>query len=63
LIIKGDGATVMPMTQLAEFKYITDFTGMAVRTDNSEFSERKGDIARRKLRKKNNTGEIDIIKE
>jgi hypothetical protein len=57
------GATAMPMTQLSEFVYIMVFTGMAVRTNNSEFSERKGDIARNKLRKKNNTDEIEVIKE
>ena len=49
LIMKQDGATVMPMTQLAEFKYIMGFSEMAVRTNNSEFSQRKGDIAQRKL--------------
>jgi hypothetical protein len=56
-------ATAMPMTQLAEFEYIMDFTGLSVRTNNSEFSQRKGDIARKKLRKKNNTDEIEVIKE
>ena len=60
--MKRDSATVMPMTQLAEFKYIMGFSEMVVRTNNSEFSQRKGDIARRKLRNKNNTGEIVGIK-
>jgi hypothetical protein len=60
--MKREDATVMPMTQLAEFKYIMGFSEMAVRTNNSEFSLRQGDIARRKLRNKNNTGEIVGIK-
>ena len=56
--MKRDSATVMPMTQLAEFRYIMGFSEITVRTNNSEFSQRKGDIAQRKLRNENNTGEI-----
>jgi hypothetical protein len=45
--MERDGATVMPMKQLTEFRYIMGFTGMAVRTNNSEFSERKGILPER----------------
>jgi len=56
-------ATAMPIMQLSEFKHIIEFSGMVVRTNNSEFSHRKAKIARRKLRNKNNTGEIGILEE
>jgi hypothetical protein len=47
------------MTQLIEFNDIMDITRMAFRTYNSEFVQRKGNIARRKLRNYKNTGEIE----
>jgi len=40
-IINWHPATVMPITQAFEIEYITDFSGMAVRTSNSEFFQTK----------------------
>ena len=49
----------MPMAQLTEFTYIDDFPGMTVRTMNSEFSQRKGIIVRRRLRNMRNSLEFE----
>jgi hypothetical protein len=62
LIINSHSATVVPMMQLVEFRYIVDFTGIAVRTNNSEFSPTKEDIVQKNLYNRNNKGEIGGIK-
>jgi hypothetical protein len=60
--MNSHSATVMPMTQLTEFRYIVDFTGIVVRTNNSEFSATEEDIVQKNLYNRNNKGEIEGIK-
>jgi hypothetical protein len=57
-MMNRDFATVVPVAQLTEIMWLSDFTGMMVRTMNSEFFQKGGLIVRSKSRNKNITLEF-----
>jgi len=54
-MMNWENATVVPMAQLAEIIFLSDFAAMMVGTMNSQFSQKAGNILGRKLRNNNNT--------
>ena len=49
----------MPIAKPTEIINLSDFTGMMVRTMNSQFSQKGAIMVRRKLRNENNTLEFE----